>query len=298
MSNSWCTIESDPGACGGPRGTAVLALGCRLGRCELTRRAAGVFTELIQHCGAGGVQVEELYALSPEVYAQHECVGRSPQSGGPATASVPVARPPPHTASRPIRGLIFLFKWRKSDYESDARETLWPDEVPHVFFMKQVIHNACATQALLSVLLNAEGVDVGSMLGNFREMTGGMDPEVRAEPPAIAGGRGAVPHALPGAGSFAARPWAAWRRSGRRTTASPGRTPLCLRKRRPRATTTRCTTLSPTCPWLARCTSWTACGRGPSRWGTCPPAPTGCTSCSRSWSGGSSATRPRRSGSI
>jgi ubiquitin carboxyl-terminal hydrolase L5 len=45
-----------------------------------------------------------------------------------------------------------------------------------------MIPNACATQALLSVLLNAEGasgLELGSTLGDFKAFTGDFSPELR-----------------------------------------------------------------------------------------------------------------------
>ena len=52
-----------------------------------------------------------------------------------------------------------------------------PDDL---FFAKQVIQNACATQAVLSVLLNAPTeVELGETLENFRDFTQEFDPEMR-----------------------------------------------------------------------------------------------------------------------
>jgi len=52
-------------------------------------------------------------------------------------------------------------------------------EETSVFFAKQVVNNACATQAILSVLMNAEDIDVGSVLTNFRDFTGPLNPELK-----------------------------------------------------------------------------------------------------------------------
>merc|ERR1712226_239188 len=71
----------------------------------------------------------------------------------------------------PIYGLIFLFKWKK---ETEKRETLahYDNEL---FFAKQVINNACATQALLSILMNrTDTVKIGEELTNIRNFTMGL----------------------------------------------------------------------------------------------------------------------------
>lgn len=83
----------------------------------------GVFTELIQDLGVKGIEVEEVYALNDQDYL---------------------------ASLQPIYGFIFLFKWTG---QPSKRPPLF-DYDPELYFAKQVITNACATQALLSVLLN------------------------------------------------------------------------------------------------------------------------------------------------
>ncbi|CAK8993976.1 Ubiquitin carboxyl-terminal hydrolase isozyme L5 (UCH-L5) (Ubiquitin thioesterase L5), partial [Durusdinium trenchii] len=111
----------------------------------------GVFTELIEKIGVKDVQVEELWSLGDEDFAP----------------------------LKPVYGLIFLFKWRREQDDRPVGVGCHPD----LFFAKQVITNACATQALLSILLNAgdAGVDVGPNLRDFQSFCGGLDPETAGE---------------------------------------------------------------------------------------------------------------------
>jgi ubiquitin carboxyl-terminal hydrolase L5 len=79
---------------------------------------------------------------------------------------------------RPIYGLIFLFKWQGAqssmphpDSQNDAND--------HVFFAKQIINNACATQAILSILMNNSDIELGDDLSNFKSFTADFPPDVR-----------------------------------------------------------------------------------------------------------------------
>lgn len=74
--------------------------------------------------------------------------------------------------SNQIYGLIFLFK-----YEPKSREHVPWDSVPDVFFAQQVIPNACATQAILSVLMNCK-VNLGQELTNIKEFCRDFNPTV------------------------------------------------------------------------------------------------------------------------
>jgi len=104
----------------------------------------GVFTELIERLGVPGLQVEELYSLDKGVFDD-----------------LPK-----------VHGLVFLFKWLPGT--KDDRPTCSPD---NVFFARQVITNACATQAILSILMNAKGIELGNELAEFKSITSEFQPE-------------------------------------------------------------------------------------------------------------------------
>lgn len=116
----------------------------------------GCFTELIRGFGVTNVVVEELYGLCEENFQN----------------------------MYPIYGLIFLFKWQKSD---DKEANIVRDtRLERLFYAKQVINNACATQAILSVLLNApvknqtqNGIELGETLDKFKEFTKDFDPQMK-----------------------------------------------------------------------------------------------------------------------
>ncbi|RYH08059.1 hypothetical protein EON65_41240 [archaeon] len=107
----------------------------------------GVFTEIISSLGAQNVSVEEIYSLDASEQQRE-----------------------------PSYGLIFLFKYVS---ESDGRACLDPSDIPDLFFARQTTQNACATQAILSVLLNSEHIDIGAELTEFKSFAIALDSESR-----------------------------------------------------------------------------------------------------------------------
>lgn len=76
----------------------------------------------------------------------------------------------------PIHGLIFLFKWVQDD--ESVGTVVKDDRLENIFFAKQVINNACATQAILSILLNCnhQDINLGPTLNEFKEFSQSFDP--------------------------------------------------------------------------------------------------------------------------
>lgn len=114
-----------------------------------------VFTEILEEIGVQGVQVEEPYSLDT---TELQRFGK-------------------------VHGIIFLFRYRGNEQEHARSRTgaiLTEDNQPHdMFFANQVIQNACATQAILSIILNISrdknGVDIGDELNRLKQFTVGMD---------------------------------------------------------------------------------------------------------------------------
>ncbi|KAK0144878.1 Ubiquitin carboxyl-terminal hydrolase BAP1 [Merluccius polli] len=109
--------------------------------------------ELESDPGVKGVQVEEIYDL------QSKC-------------------------QSPVYGFIFLFKWieerrsrRKVSTLVDETSVIDEEIVNDMFFAHQLIPNSCATHALLSVLLNCSGVELGVTLSRMKAFTKGFGPE-------------------------------------------------------------------------------------------------------------------------
>ena len=105
----------------------------------------GVFSELIKNIGVKGAQVDEI------IYMDILEVG-----------------------NEPVYGLIFLFKYMQNSGYKPNVLTTWDNDL---FFAKQEVQNACATQAILGILLNnTDKLDIGPTLTELKTFTNGMDP--------------------------------------------------------------------------------------------------------------------------
>ena len=148
----------------------------------------GVFTSLIESFGVKNVELTELWSLDDDSLK---------------TLTSPIEG----VDNASVWGLVFLFKWQRQTSSAAAslegRGTpLTGDAVPEgLFFAQQTVQNACATQAILSVLFNArdaivaqEGAEskdveddngrrlvLGQTLSNFKEFTCHFPPDLRGE---------------------------------------------------------------------------------------------------------------------
>lgn len=110
----------------------------------------GLFTELVESWGVKNVEFNELFGVDRSSFQLQ---------GGEI-----------------VHGVVFLFNHSNRPQVATPR---YVADAP-VFFAQQVVPNSCATQALLSLVLNSE-VDVGSQLLEFRDFTMGLDPVMRGE---------------------------------------------------------------------------------------------------------------------
>jgi len=124
----------------------------------------GVFTALIESFGVKNAELSELWSLDEDSLSQ---IGH-------------------------VYGLIFLFKWKAEDTTTPGVSSgLGGDDAPSdLFFAQQVTTNACATQAILSILLNSEASDgkeddgeliLGPLLSSFKSFTAAFPPDLRGE---------------------------------------------------------------------------------------------------------------------
>lgn len=111
----------------------------------------GVFTQLIKAYGCKGVQVEELWSIDDGIFEN----------------------------LRPVHGLIFLFKWVQDEEPSGPVVT--DNRLKSIYFAKQVINNTCASQAVISILMNCHHPDLqlGEDLETLKEFSMQLDPSMR-----------------------------------------------------------------------------------------------------------------------
>ncbi|KAL3470187.1 ubiquitin carboxyl-terminal hydrolase [Aspergillus californicus] len=118
------------------------------GFCEVESEPA-IFNVILREFGVTGVKVQEVISLDDEILA---------------------------LLNKPVYGLIFLFRWREDD--SDKQEASCPEGL---WFANQTANNACASVALLNIVNNIEGIDLGDNLQSFKDFTMPFTPALRGD---------------------------------------------------------------------------------------------------------------------
>lgn len=76
-----------------------------------------------------------------------------------------------------------MFKYGGEDKNASVSDQAKPkpaEDCPDLYFANQIVNNACATQAILGVLLNnADKLDLGETLKKFKEDTATVTPKLR-----------------------------------------------------------------------------------------------------------------------
>ncbi|KAL9043719.1 MAG: hypothetical protein Q9214_003103 [Letrouitia sp. 1 TL-2023] len=118
------------------------------GFCEIESEPA-FFNAMLKDFGVRGVKVQEVVSLERDFLAQ---------------------------LPQPVYGLIFLFKWREED--PGGQEQSCPEEV---WFANQTVDNACASVALLNIVNNVSGLELGDSLQQFKDFTATFTPALRGD---------------------------------------------------------------------------------------------------------------------
>lgn len=105
-----------------------------------------IFNQLLREIGVSDAAVEEVYALDD--------------------ASL--------RSFSPAHGLIFLFRWKPSPNDDDEEPTC-PE---NIWFANQVIDNACASLALLNIVLNSSAT-LSKELQDFKEYSTDLTPPLK-----------------------------------------------------------------------------------------------------------------------
>lgn len=118
----------------------------------------GVFTELLEQVGVPHVELTELWSMDDESLAALNKSGE-------------------------VYGLIFLFKWTPGTSTSSGDRSPLAENPEGFFFAKQTTQNACATQAILSVVLNSssDSIELGPTLTEFKSFTESFPPDLKGE---------------------------------------------------------------------------------------------------------------------
>jgi len=113
----------------------------------------GVFSTMLREFNVKGVQVEELWSLDEAAYLH----------------------------LKPINAVIFLFKYDPKIVAETHKDSKFSEDST-IFFAKQHIQNACATQAIINACMNftkETEIELGSVLQDFKEFVNDFDADFK-----------------------------------------------------------------------------------------------------------------------
>jgi ubiquitin carboxyl-terminal hydrolase L5 len=136
----FAVIESDPGECIVQNGNMTAVW-----------TSSGAFTILLRKLGVVGLEVVEIYDIEPWAVSHLD-----------------------------IRGLIFCYPCGDNGSDaSDATDNVVDPDAEGVWFANQLSTDACASQAILNVVLNLKDVQMSAGLLELYHDTEQMSPLVR-----------------------------------------------------------------------------------------------------------------------
>ncbi|KAG9249168.1 ubiquitin carboxyl-terminal hydrolase [Calycina marina] len=112
-----------------------------------------LFNYILRQYGTKDVKVQEVLGLYDEAFAE---------------------------LPSPVYGLIFLYRYQEPEEFGDE-EKKGADAASHIWFANQTINNACATIALLNIVMNSPEVDVGNNMVAFKAETQKVKPSIRGQ---------------------------------------------------------------------------------------------------------------------
>ncbi|KAI9724575.1 MAG: hypothetical protein M1828_003598 [Chrysothrix sp. TS-e1954] len=118
------------------------------GFCEIESDPA-FFNVMLREFGISGIRVQEVYSRNYEDFFE---------------------------MAQPVHGLIFLFR-----YHEDPDENQENDCPKHIWFANQTQEQLCATLAMLNILNNVPGADLGPHLQSFKEFTQDFTPALKGD---------------------------------------------------------------------------------------------------------------------
>ncbi|RQM04534.1 hypothetical protein DH86_00004427, partial [Scytalidium sp. 3C] len=127
-----------------------------------------IFNYILRQYGVQDVKIQEVLSLDDETLQQLPYESCSSMSYSSRTLT--------RIHRQPVFGLIFLFKYQEDDGDDGNSAKSCSD---HIWFANQTTNNACASIALLNIVMNIPEIELGDFLSGFRTSTQPLDPAHR-----------------------------------------------------------------------------------------------------------------------